>query len=72
MEITSNHLERIDLPVTGDEGAVGEAGEELSKRGERFGWPVGKGACFQPHLAFRRSDLLMFCIKVSLGCLLYF
>jgi hypothetical protein len=43
MHITSDHLEfvRLDDGV-GDEG---EHGDELSKRVDNFGWPVGKGAC---------------------------
>ncbi|KIM91837.1 hypothetical protein PILCRDRAFT_809813 [Piloderma croceum F 1598] len=44
MEVTSNHL---DIVVPGAYGSdsnqsEGEAGEELTKRGERFGHPVGK------------------------------
>jgi DNA-directed RNA polymerase II subunit RPB3 len=48
MDVTSNHL---DIVPHGKQGTWGspddtqdqDAGEELSKRGERFGQPVGKG-----------------------------
>ncbi|EGN99713.1 hypothetical protein SERLA73DRAFT_88301 [Serpula lacrymans var. lacrymans S7.3] len=39
MEVTSNHLDVVDSHTYADEG---EAGEELTKRGENFGHPVGK------------------------------
>ncbi|KIM40123.1 hypothetical protein M413DRAFT_73620 [Hebeloma cylindrosporum] len=45
MDITSNHLEVIPFPSE-DDGA--DPGEELSKRGETFGFPVGKN---QPGVA---------------------
>ncbi|KDQ53495.1 hypothetical protein JAAARDRAFT_426464 [Jaapia argillacea MUCL 33604] len=46
MDITSNHLDVIapnmfDTPD--DQGEVGDYGEELTKRVENFGHPVGKG-----------------------------
>ena len=40
MDITSNHLDIVPAGWSENEG---EAGEELSKRGENFGHPVGKG-----------------------------
>jgi hypothetical protein len=55
MEVTSNHL---DIVVPGAYGSdsnqsEGEAGEELTKRGERFGHPVGKSAfAISSHLCF--------------------
>lgn len=39
MEVTSNHLEVVPFP---DEENSHDPGEELSKRGEWFGHPVGK------------------------------
>jgi len=44
MEVTSNHL---DIVVPGEwssdpNRSEGDAGDELTKRGERFGHPVGK------------------------------
>ncbi len=39
MEITSNHLDVIQYPVDRD---TAETGEEVLKRGEFFGHPVGK------------------------------
>jgi DNA-directed RNA polymerase II subunit RPB3 len=41
MDITSHHLDVVRLSQDDGEG---EAGEELTKRGENFGHPVGKGA----------------------------
>jgi DNA-directed RNA polymerase II subunit RPB3 len=55
MEITSNHL---DIVVPGAWGqdlnqTEGEAGDELTKRGERFGHPVGKSTSLAfSHLCF--------------------
>jgi DNA-directed RNA polymerase II subunit RPB3 len=43
MDVTSNHLE-FYIPNTSDFNNQGDFGEELSKRGETFGHPVGKGA----------------------------
>ncbi|KAF8798708.1 insert subdomain of RNA polymerase alpha subunit [Phlegmacium glaucopus] len=40
MDITSDHLEVNPFPE--DENTTSESGEELSKRGEYFGHPVGK------------------------------
>lgn len=42
MDITSNHLDPIMAGWDG--GMEGDEGEELSKRIEGFGQPVGKGA----------------------------
>jgi len=42
MDITSNHLE-FYIPNTEEFNNQGDFGEELSKRGENFGHPVGKG-----------------------------
>ncbi|KAJ7287514.1 DNA-directed RNA polymerase II, subunit 3 [Mycena rebaudengoi] len=42
MDITSNHLEVATDTGWDDIGQEGEAGEEPSKRGENFGFPVGK------------------------------
>lgn len=39
MEVTSNHLEVVPFPSDEDNQ---DPGEELSKRGEWFGHPVGK------------------------------
>ena len=58
MDITSNHL---DIVPPGRSGTWGnpedvqdhDAGEELSKRGERFGQPVGKGV-LKPKLCLLR------------------
>jgi DNA-directed RNA polymerase II subunit RPB3 len=49
MDITSNHLDIVPPGASDTWGSPEdvqdhEAGEELSKRGERFGRPVGKGA----------------------------
>jgi DNA-directed RNA polymerase II subunit RPB3 len=46
MEITSNHLDIVVPGAWGSDSnqSEGEAGEELTKRGERFGHPVGKSA----------------------------
>jgi DNA-directed RNA polymerase II subunit RPB3 len=49
MDITSNHLDIVPPGTLGTWGSPEDvqdhdAGEELSKRGERFGHPVGKGA----------------------------
>jgi len=55
MEVTSNHL---DIVVPGaynsdPNQSEGEAGDELTKRGERFGHPVGKRAfATSLHLSF--------------------
>lgn len=48
MDITSNHLDIVPPGASGTWGSPEDvqdhdAGEELSKRGERFGQPVGKG-----------------------------
>ena len=40
LDITSNHLEVNPFPE--DENTASESGEELTKRGEYFGHPVGK------------------------------
>ena len=40
MDITSNHLE-VDA---GPQGNEAEAGDEPMKRGDAFGYPVGKSA----------------------------
>lgn len=40
MDVTSNHLD-VALPDIDDQGD----GEELGKRGEDFGHPVGKSEC---------------------------
>jgi len=40
LNVTSNHLEVNPFPE--DENTVAESGEELTKRGEYFGHPVGK------------------------------
>jgi DNA-directed RNA polymerase II subunit RPB3 len=44
MEITSNHLDIVVPSAWNQDSAQseGEAGEEPTKRGERFGQPVGK------------------------------
>jgi len=41
LHVTSDHLEVVAQTAYDDEG---EAGDELSKRSEEFGQPVGKGA----------------------------
>lgn len=41
MDVTSNHL---DVVIPTWIQYEGEAGEELTKRGDQFGHPVGKGA----------------------------
>lgn len=52
MDVTSHHLEIIPPGTAGtwdsDEQSSSESGEEISKRGESFGRPVGKGErqCF--------------------------
>jgi DNA-directed RNA polymerase II subunit RPB3 len=43
MEVTSNHLD-IVVPGWSQDQTEGDAGDELTKRGERFGQPVGKSA----------------------------
>lgn len=40
MDVTSDHLDVVPFPE--DENAPTDSGEELSKRGEYFGHPVGK------------------------------
>lgn len=40
LDVTSDHLEVNPFPE--DENAASESGEELTKRGEYFGHPVGK------------------------------
>ena len=40
LHVTSDHLEVVAQTTYQDEG---EAGDELSKRSEEFGQPVGKG-----------------------------
>lgn len=40
LHVTSDHLEVVAQTAYEDEG---EAGDELSKRSEEFGQPVGKG-----------------------------
>jgi len=47
MEVTSNHLEVIPFPSEDDSS---DPGEELSKRGESFGFPVGKSMYTHPSL----------------------
>ena len=44
LDITSNHLEVNPFPE--DDNTVSESGEELTKRGEYFGHPVGKRVSF--------------------------
>lgn len=44
LDITSNHLEVNPFPE--DENTASEPGEELTKRGEYFGHPVGKRVSF--------------------------
>ena len=44
LNVTSNHLEVNPFPE--DENTVSEPGEELTKRGEYFGHPVGKRVSF--------------------------
>ena len=46
MNVTSNHLEVNPFPE--DDSHPSEPGEELTKRGEYFGHPVGKRASFFP------------------------
>ena len=43
LHVTSDHLEVVASMTYDDEG---EAGDELSKRSEEFGHPVGKGTLF--------------------------
>jgi DNA-directed RNA polymerase II subunit RPB3 len=43
LHVTNDHLELVPQISYDDEG---EAGDELSKRSEGFGRPVGKGAPF--------------------------
>ena len=43
LHITSDHLEVVPQSSYGDEG---EVGDELSKRSEEFGQPVGKGTLY--------------------------
>jgi DNA-directed RNA polymerase II subunit RPB3 len=45
MDVTSNHLEVVPFPSEDD---TIDPGEELSKRGESFGYPVGKSTLFFP------------------------
>lgn len=42
MHITSNHLEVVPFPDDNDDQQQADPGEELSKRGEYFGHPVGQ------------------------------
>lgn len=44
LDITSNHLEVNPFPE--DDNHPPESGEELTKRGEYFGHPVGQRASF--------------------------
>lgn len=43
LHVTSDHLEVVAQTTYEDEGDVGD---ELSKRSEEFGQPVGKGTLF--------------------------
>ena len=43
LHVTSDHLEVVASMTYDDEG---EAGDELSKRSEEFGHPVGKGTLY--------------------------
>jgi DNA-directed RNA polymerase II subunit RPB3 len=44
MDVTSDHLEFVVQSEGGEEGTIGDPGNELTKRVDNFGWPVGKGA----------------------------
>ena len=55
LNVTSNHLEYNPFPE--DENTVSEPGEELTKRGEYFGHPVGKRASFFPLFIFVFSSI---------------
>lgn len=50
MNVTSNHLEVIPFPE--DQEQQADPGEELSKRGEYFGHPVGKSEFRRPIYLF--------------------
>lgn len=43
-EVTSNHLEVVEFTSNAGPSEVITEGEELTKRGEVFGYPVGKSA----------------------------
>jgi hypothetical protein len=42
MDVTSHHLDVIKYPSLAFRGAVEDTGEEISKRSEDFGQPMGK------------------------------
>lgn len=44
MEVTSNHLEVVEFTSNAGPSEIITDGEELTKRGEVFGYPVGKSA----------------------------
>lgn len=44
MEVTSNHLDVVEFSSNAGPSEVITEGEELPKRGEAFGYPVGKSA----------------------------
>ena len=54
LNVTSNHLEVNPFPE--DENTASESGEELTKRGEYFGHPVGKRMSFFTLFSFVLSS----------------
>ena len=58
LHVTSDHLEVVAGTSNDDEG---EAGDELSKRSEEFGHPVGKGTlCLRGWLKVLNLNIINF------------
>lgn len=51
MEVTSNHLEYVEFSSNAGPADIITEGDELAKRGEAFGHPVGKSSSPDPCLA---------------------
>lgn len=58
MDVTSNHLDIVPLEhLDLGENSGADVGEELSKRSEFFGQPVGKSVLLVASLRFRHTDI---------------
>lgn len=59
MEVTSNYLEVVEFTSHAGPSEVITDGEELTKRGEVFGYPVGKSSSLKPcQRAFSLSSVV--------------